>query len=308
MKLFKERVEPEAAVEDDDRLGTWADTGYHATDEEAHRDVRYDKNSSVRRVLNVFMTQMKLYSKNKWVYIMVFASLLIPVIVYGVPSIIDAYMVYCGTSTEFIGLLLCMMPLMGAFFASVMCGTLIPIEFKDRTAYMSLPLPVTRLEFYFGKYLAGLVMCLGTFLMAFGIAILVAMGRYDTFYSDMIATALLATIVMIFAYSATSFCLGCFMRRGTTLLPLILWLAVLPGIAVYLYHNLDITAAMYLPCFLPDLALSSLGSPVIMSMTGMMSALSMLNATEMWTYLAVGVVWGILFLLIGAFQMKRREM
>lgn len=34
----------------------------------------------------------------------------------------------------------------------------------------------------------------------------------------------------------------------------------------------------------------------------------MVDVNQMGTYLAVGVVWGLLFLVIGAYQTKRREM
>ncbi len=296
---------------DPDRQGTWADTGYSRTDEEAHRNVRYDGASSVKRMINVFRNQMKLFSKNKWVFILLFAAVLIPAIASILPmGMISAFLGTDDNSAQYMGLLLIMMPVMVAFFTSVLCGTQIPQEFKDRTAYMSMPLPMTRLEFYVGKYLAGFVLCLGVFLLAFGFATIMSMSKFDAFYSDLIGEALAVTIVCIFAYSATAFCLGCFMRRGSTLVPLMLMLFILPAILLIVGMKYEcMETVMLMPCFLPDTVLALLGSPMSFSLSGIFSSMGTSpDMSNLGTMIVIGVVWGIMFLIVGALQTKRREM
>lgn len=302
------RAEPDAGTED--RLGTWADTGYSASDAEAHRDVRYEGGSPVSRILGVFMAQMKLLSKNKWTFIMMFAAVLIPVIMFLMPeAIIEMLMEFCPVSTQYIGMVLCFMSLMVSFFTAFLCGTQIPNEFKDRTAYMSIPLPVSRTEFYFGKYLAGFVLCLGVFLMAFGFAVAMAMLEYDEFFSDLILTALGYTVVTIFVYSATAFCIGTFMGRGSALVPLMLMYVILPTVFLYVGLKFETDVVYYLPFYLPDAILSSLGSPISVSLLGMFSVFTEGSPfDDIPVMLTVGVLWGVLFLAAGCLRMNRREM
>ena len=292
---------------EEDRLGTWADTGYSATDEEAHRNVVYDGSSPVKRTFAVFMNQMKLFAKSRWVVILMFAALLMPAVVICSPDVKDFILSISPGSTAYIGTLLSLLGLMMAFFTAVLCGTQIPREFSDRTAYMSMPLPMTRLEFYVGKYLAGFVLCLGVFLMAFGFAIVLAMSEFDTFFSDQIAKAVAGTVVAIFAYSATAFCVGAFMRRGSALIPMLLMLVVLPFIALSIRE--DCEWIQLLPCFLPEAVVGTLGA--LLSTLGgqLMPFFDTLYITDsIWTIAGISLVWGIAAFVLGAIKMMRREM
>ena len=304
------RAKDEPPVEEE-RIGTWADSGYDASDEEAHRNVRYEGSSPVERILWIFMAQMKLFSKNKWTFILLFMAVLMPMVIIAVPDLKDAAKTICAGSTAYIGTLLCMITFMASFFTSFLCGTQIPNEFKDRTAYMSMPLPVTRMEFYIGKYLAGFVLCGGAFLMAFGFAVILAMMEYDTFFSDEIASALLGTIVTIFAFSATAYCLGSFMKRGSALVPLIFMFFLLPIVCFLAYIRFDLDAMLLFPCFLPDNIIFTLGSEAAISIGGMsigMFGVDLPSVANIDASMLVSIVWGIAFLVLGAYKMSRREM
>lgn len=304
------KAKDEQPVEEE-RIGTWADSGYDASDEEAHRNVRYEGSSPVKRILWIFMAQMKLFSKNKWTFILLFMAVLMPMVIIAVPDLKDAAKTICAGSTAYIGTLLCMITFMASFFTSFLCGTQIPNEFKDRTAYMSMPLPVTRMEFYIGKYLAGFVLCVGAFLMAFGFAVILAMMEYDTFFSDEIASALLGTIVTIFAFSATAYCLGSFMKRGSALVPLIFMFFLLPIVCFLVYVRFDLDAMLLFPCFLPDNIIFTLGSEAAMSIGGMsigMFGVDLPSVANIDASMLVSIVWGIAFLVLGAYKMSRREM
>lgn len=304
------KAKDEQPVEEE-RIGTWADSGYDASDEEAHRNVRYEGSSPVKRILWIFMAQMKLFSKNKWTFILLFMAVLMPMVIIAVPDLKDAAKTICAGSTAYIGTLLCMITFMASFFTSFLCGTQIPNEFKDRTAYMSMPLPVTRMEFYIGKYLAGFVLCVGAFLMAFGFAVILAMMEYDAFFSDEIASALLGTIVTIFAFSATAYCLGSFMKRGSALVPLIFMFFLLPIVCFLVYVRFDLDAMLLFPCFLPDNIIFTLGSEAAMSIGGMsigMFGVDLPSVANIDASMLVSIVWGIAFLVLGAYKMNRREM
>lgn len=59
---------------EEDRKGTWGDSGYRATDDQAHRNVTYNIPSFMKQTWIVFMVQMKLFSKQKWTYFMLFVA------------------------------------------------------------------------------------------------------------------------------------------------------------------------------------------------------------------------------------------
>lgn len=303
--------ESESVRPGEERIGTWADTGYRASDDEAHRNVRYEGTSSIKRLLWIFMAQMKLFSKNKWTFILLFMAVLMPLVIIAVPDLKDLALGMCAGSTAYIGTLLCMMTFMVCFFTAFLCGTQIPNEFKDRTAYMSMPLPVTRLEFYLGKYLAGLVLCLGAFLLAFGFAVILAMMEYEAFFSDEIASALMSTIVAIFAISATAYCIGSFMKRGSAIVPLILMFFLLPIVCFLVYINNSVDAMLLLPCFLPDNIIATLGSQASISIGGFFITalgIDLPSTADIGSSMLISIIWGMAFLALGAFKMSRREM
>ena len=296
--------------EEEDRKGTWKGTDYNASNEEAHRDVRYNVPSWFKQTMIMFMVQMKLFSKAKWTFITLFVALLIPVLVIGAGDTIEGLMMSLGFSASYsntyIAGLLFFLPLFMGLFTSILCGTQIPSEFKDRTAYLNVSLPMSRSSFYVGKYLAGLILCLGIFMFAYGSAVATAMMKYDTIFSDLLGESLMLTIIAVFAYSATAFCVGSFMKRGSSLVPFFLMSVIIPVVVLLIGSNLDYWGLTILPSFLCDAALGLLGA----SFTGSVgtSVLYVIDLTNLAPMIAAGIIWGIAFLAIGLFKTKRREM
>ena len=304
-------VIPFGKKEEEDRKGTWGDTGYHATDDQAHRDRSYHIPSFMKQTVIMFMVQMKLYSKMKWTYFMLFVALLIPIVTLVIPMLFDSLAMQLGSSTAYIGILLSMMPIFIGFFTAILCGPPIGREFKDRTAYMNVSLPVSRISFYIGKYLAGFLMSLGIFMFAYGVAVATAMMRYDLVFADLITESLIAMIASLFAYSATAFCIGAFTKRPSTMMPFILMTFLLPAVLMILSLRYEIDWLMLFPCFLPDVSVAALGTPIVGSVSGffgLMNGASMVNASDMWVMCGIGIVWGVLLLALGMIRTMRREM
>ncbi|MBR4503837.1 MAG: ABC transporter permease [Candidatus Methanomethylophilaceae archaeon] len=289
--------------------GTWRNTGYYATDEEAHRNVRYSIRSSANQTLTVFMAQMKLFAKMKWTYILLFMALLIPIIALGVPGFVN-FLTNFGFSEAYsntrIAGLLFFLPLMLGLVTSVMCGKQMPTEFKDRTAYLNIPLPMSRASFYFGKYLAGFVMCVGVFMFAYSMAIITVITKYDTIFADLILESLLLTVIGILAYSATAYCLGCFTKKGSSILPFAVMSFIIPFAAMIICTQFNDYTLTLLPFFLGEAALGILGAP--MSGSVGMIAIAFMDLSSVWTMIAVGIAWAIAMLAIGYYRISRREM
>lgn len=306
---------PFGKKEEEDRKGTWGNTGYSATDDQAHRNTKYRIPSFMKQTMIVFMVQMKLFSKMKWTYFMLFVALLIPIIYFAGGNILSTMMTGFGFQSEYsntyISGLLSFLPILLGLFTSVLCGTQLPNEFKERTAYMNVSLPLDRRSFYLGKYLAGFVMSLAIFMFAYGMAIATAMTQYDSIFADLLAESLGLTIVAVFAYSATAYCVGSFMRRGSSMVPFIVMTILLPMVTVlafayFLDSGTDLDWIFYLPCYLGEAALAILGAP--MSASVGMIAIPYMDLTNVGINAAVGVVWGVLFLLLGMYKTIRREM
>lgn len=302
----------ESGPEEEWRGGTWADSDYSMTDEEAHRDRVYEPPSFLTQTLTVMFAQMKTFSKRRNLITIIIAIALIPGICFVVPEFVDSIAKSWGLymSNAYVGLLLAFLPLSLAFFTAMQCGKQVPDEFKERTAYMSIPLPMHRLSFYFGKYLAGFVYCVAVYLLAYGVAIACASVKFDEFYTDIMLTSILATIVAVLVYSSTAFCLGCFLRRGSVLLPIILNVVVFPMLFILMAVRFDSLEFLAMPVFLPDVVIQSMGSSVSMSMTGMLTLFSggQVGYGDIGTMCVYGIIWTIGFLALGAFRMTRREM
>ena len=308
-------VIPFGKKEEEDRKGTWGNTGYTASNEQAHRDVIYHIPSFIKQTIIVFMVQMRLFSKMKWTYFMLFVALLIPIVFFAARDLLSMMMSGYGFMTEysnsFIAGMLAFLPLLLGLFTSVLCGTQLPNEFKERTAYMNISLPMSRISFYIGKYLAGFVLSLAVFMFAYGMAIATSMSEYDTIFADLLSSSLVLTIVATFAYSATAFCIGSFMRRGSSLIPFLFMTVVLPMVctllfAFYMDSGPDLSYLFYLPCFLGEAALGILGAP--MSGSAGMIIMPYIDLTNIGTNIAIGIVWGVAFLLLGMYRTTRREM
>ncbi len=302
-------------TETEDRKGTWGNTGYSASNEQAHRDVTYHIPSFLKQTMVIFMVQMKLFSKMKWTYFMLFVALLIPIVVIAGGDFLDRFISGYGFASDYsntyIAGLLAFLPLLIGLFTSVLCGTQLPNEFKERTAYMNVSLPISRASFYLGKYLAGFVMCLGVFMFAYGMAIATASMKYDSIFADLLGQSLALTVVAVFAYSATAYCIGSFMKRGSSMVPFIVMAIALPavcalGFMYFMDKGTDLSWVFNLPCFLGEAALGVLGAP----MSGSVGILILpyMDLSSVSANIAVGVVWGIAFFILGMLKTIRREM
>lgn len=296
--------------DEEDRKGTWKGTDYNASDEEAHRDVRYSVPSWASQTLTVFMVQMKLFSKAKWTFIALFTALLIPILMIGAEERLTDILTTFGftaNSNTYIAGMLAFLPMFLGLFTSILCGTQIPSEFKDRTAYLNMSLPISRSSFYIGKYLAGLILCLGIFMFAYGSAVATAtMMGYDTIFTDLLGESLMLTIIAVFAYSSTAFCVGSFMKRGSSFVPFILMSVAIPLIVVLIGTGSNWWGLSILPMFLGEAALGLLGTAFTGSVG--MVALYAMDLTNIVPMVILGVVWGIAFLIIGLIVIQRREM
>jgi len=313
MSLF-DRNEPvtEPSMPDDRPRGTWQSSGM-MTDEEAHRNVSYEIPGVFMQTMLMFRTQMALYSKRKSVYISLVMAVMIPLIYIGLKDLMDFTILTEASGSGMIGLLLSMMPFIMALFTAFVCGTAIPSEFTERSAYMNMALPMSRVSFCLGKYLAGLVITIGVFIFAYAMAMVGTMTEYDYFDEEALGMSFVMTLLATVFFSSFAFMIGCLLKRGASLVSLVLMVFAVPLVEMYLYANdyIDNDAFVLLPNLLPDLACFVLGSHFAASPVGSFNALvSIVDPSQFplvtCTIISLGI--SILFLVLGIVAVNRREM
>ncbi len=290
--------------------GTWQSSST-MTDEEAHRDARYGIKSSMYQTFYMFETQMALFSKRKLVYALLGMAIMIPVIYVMVKDLFPMGSYAEDSGNGVMGIMLFMLPLILGIFTSFLCGSLMPREFEDRSAYMNMALPMSRVSFCLGKYLAGLVITIGVFVFAFAMAMAGSMIYYQYYDGSALGMAFVLLFLAIMVYTSFSFALGCVMKRGSSILSLILMVFVLPGVEMFCVlngQNNDILT--YLPNLLPDYVCFALGSSSSSSMVGLVN--SILPMVELSSFSlpiasALAVLWTVGFLALGIFAINRRE-
>ena len=148
-------------------------------------------------------------------------------------------------------------------------------------------------------------------MFAYGMAIATSTMKYDSIFADLLGQSLSLTIVAVFAYSATAYCIGSFMRRGSSMVPFIVMAIALPavcalGFMYFMSEGTDLSWVFNLPCFLGEAALGVLGSQ--MSGSVGMLILPYMDLSSVSTNIVVGIVWGIAFFVLGMIKTVRREM
>jgi len=327
MIRFNNQFAPKDQQEEDKHIGTWDSSGYSKSDSEAHRDRIYNVPSALKQTLAVFSVQMKLFAKDRSLIAWIIMVLLIPVIFYftfsryqGLITVMGSSL---GTSNGCMAYCLFALPLMIALVTSTICGPLIPREFKYRTAYMNYSLPISRSTFYFGKYLAAFVFCTMVIAFAYGVSMLtvtVFAGNAGGLYTGPIMQSFGLSIVAVFAFSATAYCIGCNMKKGSTIVPFLVTGVALPAVLSFLVIAIKNTpdyasfeavadALSLLPCFLGDVAYTLFGTQYPFS-GGMILGLGKYypDSTMLLLMAAIGVLWGIIFLMLGLYKSERREM
>jgi len=310
-------TEPSPDDEYDRPRGTWADSGYDLSDEEAHRNVKYKIPNVFSQTITMFRTQMSLYSKRKFIYVILVMAILIPVIYYMTKDFMSlGSAVTTPNGTGLMGLLICLYPFMIAIVTGFLCGSSVPSEFNDRSAYMNMALPMSRTSFMLGKYLAGLVITVGIFVFAYGMSMAAALMKYQYFEEQALMNSFVLLVMSVLVYTSFSFFLGSVLKRGANILSFLLMMVVMPAVEIYLLLNENINGTTYalFPNLMSDNMVMALGSNLMASPGGTINlitsgAITTLAAdADLAAMCGVSVVWSVAFLILSIIAINRREM
>jgi len=287
------------------------------TDSEAHRDVVYELPSYPRQIKECFMIQMKRYTKQKVMWFAIILLLMIPVIFYVFKSVdtLKTMLPVSDVTNIYIATLLSFMPLIVPLLAAIACGSMLSQEFNERTVYLSLPLPMPRSAFYYGKFLAGLVLVEGVVTAAYGITMILAMTVTEKTYTSEIFGSMLVMMAYTFFCCALTYVLSTKLKRGSTILPFILLAVVLPVVAIAIAElatgDWVAPVTSYIPSFSPEMSIYALGDATPFSLYGifcMMGQFKAVPGKDTLVMMLISLLFGFIMLMAGSKVIKRRDM
>jgi hypothetical protein len=268
--------------------------------------------SHLSQIVAVFGMQMRLYAKSISVYLFLIFVALIPIL----------------AATDFIryfveefpvvptAILLGLLPIFITLIPANLSGKVMPYEFKNRTAHLNFPLPVSRMTFYFGKYIAAFTLAVGLFMLVYAVAILSSSYFYGPIFSHGMSDSIIICICGIFAVSATAFGIGTLLKRGAGAISMGLFMA-LPWVILYFlqmysgdYANLPGSweNIKTLPMFAGYNALASIDSLSGVEGIGEYVMDYFVMNKPMYYMIITSAVWGSAFLALGAWVIHKKEL
>ena len=320
------------------RLGEKIEDAYDESErtmshDEACRDSVYSTPSMLTQIGICYMTQMKRFTKQRTIWTVLTLLIAIPVLYYVFTEVLTvngAPLIDPHWNVANIGMatVLALAPVITIFLSTNLCGAMLPQEFNERTAYLSLPLPMSRFSFYIGKFLSGFTLVMGVTAMAYGISIAIVLPNSNLAYTSNMFSSLITMVAGVFFFCAFSYMLSAKSKRGATMKSLLILLIGLPILAFalsYVFYtvNMDVLCPItgYFPCFIPDVAVMTMGTPQLSMMSGTASLYGMLNAfgvisalpgfelcTDTVVVSAIAMILGILCLMRGYHVISRRDM
>jgi ABC-2 type transport system permease protein len=266
--------------------------------------------------MTVFGAQMRLYSKSKVVIGFIIMALVIPVLVYsGAAETIIKGAADVPPSASY---LLILLPLFIIAIPAMMAGRILSSEFRNRTAYLLFTLPVSRHIYYFGKFLAAFVLSAGVFAMAYAFAIICGSGYGLSYPNDALGSFVMCT-AGVFALTAMAYGLSTYFKKGSTGLVIAIMI-FLPLIVLILkaftgdmgffdpeYAGSVWDPLMTLPPFTGFQSLYMIDHGIGGAFLGELYS-TFLGPYSTFVYVAVSMIWGVLFLLLGMLNVNKKEL
>ena len=268
--------------------------------------------SHLSQIVAVFGMQMRLYAKSISVYLFLIFVALIPIL----------------AATDFIryfveefpvvptAILLGLLPIFITLIPANLAGKVMPYEFKNRTAHLNFPLPVSRMTFYFGKYIATFTLAVGLFMLVYAAVILSSSYLFGPVFSYGMGTSIVFCICGVFAISATAFGIGTMLKRGAGAIAMGLFMA-LPWVILYIiemysgdYANLPGSweNIKTLPMFAGYNALASIDSLSGFEGIGEYVMDYLVMQKPAYQMVITSAVWGGAFLALGAWIIHKKEL
>ncbi len=287
------------------------------TDEEAHRNVSYELPSFTSQMMECFKVQMKRYTRQKVMWLCIILLALIPVVVLAIRALSPGMLSDTDVANIYMADILSLGSVIIPFIASVSCGSMLSQELNERTVFLSLPLPMSRLAFFLGKFFAGLILIEGTVAAAYGLSIVMSLSATTKIYTTSIFVSFVIAACYALFCCSLSYAMSTKSRRGSSMLPFIILFVVMPLVCILLMAYVNIgfltTICQYMPCFANDQAINVIGSSATISVGWIMKTLFVSQFAISYgdsavVIIAVSILLSIAMLGLSYRSIKRRDM
>jgi len=268
--------------------------------------------SHLSQIVSVFGMQMRLYAKSISMYLFLIFVALIPIL--AATDFVRYFVEEVPVVPTVI--ILVLLPIFITLIPANLAGKVMPYEFKNRTAHLNFPLPVSRMTFYFAKYIAAFTLAVGLFMLAYAVAILSSSYFYGPIFSHGMSDSIIFCICGIFVVSATAFSIGTLLKRGAGAMTMGLFMA-LPWIILYVLETVtgEYTAPpeswesiKILPMFAGYDALASIGSLSNIEGIGEYLMDYFIMNKPVHYMIITSAIWGSAFLALGAWVIHKKEL
>jgi ABC-type transport system involved in multi-copper enzyme maturation permease subunit len=200
----------------------------------------------------------------------------------------------------------------------MMAGRILSSEFANRTAYLLYTLPVSRTVYYFGKFLAALVLSVGVFALAYAFAVICGSGLYGPSYPNDVFGSFVMCTAGVFALTAMAYGLSTYFKKGSTglVVAIMIFLPIIVismrALAGDMSLGRDVIGSawdplMTLPPFTGYQSLYMIDNGIGGESLGSIYRVFVGSCSPL-AYVAVSMVWGALFLILGMLNVKRKEL
>jgi ABC-type transport system involved in multi-copper enzyme maturation permease subunit len=255
----------------------------------------------LRQLITVFALQMRLYSKSVSTYIYIILALMVPVLVYA--GLLNRVSDISGFDLN-AAYALILLPLMIVAIPARFSAKILSSEFKNRTAFINFPLPMSRITFYMGKFLAAATMSIAVMLLAIGGAVVSCNAKFGIVYPNDIASMLIVCIAGMMALLAMTYFFGTILKRGAGALSMVLTLATpYLFLAVFGFDSGVWSAIGITPFFSSYQSLWFIDNGFL---TDIFESI-FINSYSAYQFAAVSAAWCAGFLALGALVTKNKE-
>lgn len=281
------------------------------SDEEAHRNVTYKVPGNLHQLFTVYRFQMERYANDRTYLGGIIAVLLVPIITAIIFTGLDQIQLEIPINeTTLPSLMLCLMPIFIITMVNRYFSGILSEDFSGKTGFINLTLPMRRSVNLFGKYLAGMTMCVITYVILYLLVYGFCMNKYGSVPVD-IWGSLAVAVCVLFCYGAFEMLLNAVFKKQAKKMDLILFF-VIPGLFLLLTYK-GIASLDTLQYVFPvgDSVLAALGNGFggfsLLTLGGLALSMPAITASAADMCL-LSIAWCILFLGGALYFYSRREM
>ncbi len=270
--------------------------------------------SDLSQTWTCLVNRISLLARQRSVWALFLLVTTIPVLHVALSAALPGFFKDSDVSNVDMSYILAALPVVSALVSSAVCGSMVHDDHGGRTAYLTVPLPISRRSIYVGRFMAGFTICSAITLGAYGVAAAISLLETSVQFTPWIAASLVTSLAGTFFACSFAYLLGTCFRRGAPILSLALLAVAMPLAGVLLALSVPPASGVvgYVPIYAFDLSLDLLGGATHASVPGLFDGMQPASAgfsagPDPILACALCIIAGIAVLLAGCRINDRRD-